>query len=206
LVNFAHRRDEGIGANRITQPPAGHGMAFTEPAQHNRALAHTGQCGEMSMFDTIHQPVINFIGDNQQIVFFGNLSYISQAFTGHHRAGWVVGIADQQHFGAGRDRCFDFFACHLEVVFYAGIDDDGCSPRKNDFGRVSHKTRLRDDHFITRIENRRHRQIQRLAHPDGDQNLRITVVVDAVQAVEVSADRLPQFERAAVAGIVSVAV
>ena len=62
--------------------------------------------------------------------------------------------------------------------------------------------RLVEDHLVARVAGRPQGEIDRLRRADRDQQLGRGVVADAVAALEVVGERLPQLDRAVVRGVV----
>ncbi len=89
-------------------------------------------------------------------------------------------------------------------MFDVGLDDDRHASGEGHFGRVGHKTGLGDDDLISRVEHGIHDEIKRLADPNGDQNLGVGVIADAIQPFQVGYDGTAQLWRAAVAGVMGV--
>ncbi len=54
--------------------------------------------------------------------------------------------------------------------------------------------RLVEDHLVARVAGRPEREVDRLGRPDRDQQLRRGVVADAIAALEVVGERLPQLD------------
>src|SRR5207245_7573449 len=63
---------------------------------------------------------------------------------------------------------------------------------QHDARHVGHVRGIRDDHFVAVVECRPQREIDRLGHADGHEDLALGVVPDASQLLGVLADRFAQ--------------
>ena len=98
------------------------------------------------------------------------------------------------------------------VVFAGGVvrhvatryeDDFALDPAAGEHDRrhVRDVRRLVQDDLVPGVAGRAQREVDRLRRPDGDQQLALRVVLDAVQALEVGGERLAQLEGAEVRGV-----
>ena len=72
LVDFGHGSDDLRRAKGVADAPAGHGVGFGETVEKKGALFHPGQSGEADVrFAAIREVAVNFIGDDDEIVRFG---------------------------------------------------------------------------------------------------------------------------------------
>ncbi len=78
--------------------------------------------------------------------------------------------------------------------------------REHDRGNVGDVAGLVEDHLVTRVAGRPQREVDRLRCADGDQDLGLRVVADAVAAFEVLRERAPELDRAEVRGVVGAAL
>jgi len=120
LVDLAHGRQQVFGRGSPAQPPAGHGVRLAHPAQDDGALLHPRQGGEVDMLHAVDQPVVDLVGDDQQVMPGGDGRDLLQPGAGHHRAGRVVGVADQDGPGAGGDGRFHYRPGDLKILLDAG--------------------------------------------------------------------------------------
>ena len=153
------------------------------------------------MLYAIHQPVVNLIANYQKIIFGGNFGNLAHPFDTEYCPGRVIRVADQNSFGFLSDARFDLRSGHLKLVLDLTRNRHRHTTGKSHLRRIGHKTRLRHNHFITRVEDRGERQIHRLTHAHRDQDFHLRVVVHPIHLVDVLAKRRTQRQGAAVAGI-----
>ena len=58
-------------------------------------LCIPGRLAKQVCVDAVHQPVIDFVADDDEVVLFGHLRDFQHRLALEHRAGRIVGIADQ---------------------------------------------------------------------------------------------------------------
>ncbi len=208
LVNLAHGADQVGGANGITDAPAGHGVILAHTAEVNRAFGHARQRREHDVMMTgVDQAVVNFVGNDDQVVLFGNARNFQQTAQIHDGAGWVAGEADQQRLGARGDGGADRLRTDLKIVAGIGGQIDDIAARQDHAGRVAHKAGLRHNHFVAGVKDRLHRQVHRLADADRDQHFLFDIVGDgAIATAQVVCHSFAQFIGAGVGGVGGVAV
>ena len=165
------------------------------------AVAHPGQAAEGGVFAAIAQPVVDLVGDHDQVVFRSHGSDFLHPFEVQHCAGWVVGIVDQDGSRAGRDRGLDLRARHLERGVNVGGDGHGDAAGEAHLCFVGDEARLGDDHLVAGVQDGRQRQVERLGAANGHQRLRFRVVDDAIELRPLGSDRLPQLQDAGVGGV-----
>ena len=78
--------------------------------------------------------------------------------------------------------------------------------REHDVRQIRDVTGIRAQHFVARVDDRRQRDVERLADAGRDDDLRARVVVHAVQPVEVPRDGMPQLDEPVVGGVVRLAI
>ena len=66
------------------------------------------------MLEVVDQPVVDLIGDEDQVMLFGDLRNLGQHVAAGHRAGGIVGIADEDGLGARGDGLPDARRIDLE--------------------------------------------------------------------------------------------
>ena len=94
----------------------------------------------------------------------------------------------------------------MQVVFDACVDRHRHAAAKDDFRLVGDKTRLWDDDLVTRVNDSRHRQVERFRHAHGDEQLGFRVVPDAIELLEVAGQRAAQLDRARVGRVMRFAL
>ena len=118
-------------------------------------------------------------------MFFGDAGDLQHAVQVHDGAGGVVGEADQQQLGARGDGRPDRFGADGEMVAGIGRQIDDGAARQEDAGGVADKTGLGDDYLISRVQERLHGQVHRLADPYSDQEFMFYIVGrSTVEALE----------------------
>src|SRR4051812_9331496 len=109
------------------------------------------------MLHTIHQPIVNLIREDQQIVSIGQSGYLEQPLAWHNRASWVIRVANQNRARAGCDRRLNRRSGYLERILDRGRNRNRRTARKNHAGRVGDKTWLGNDYLIAGVDRREHR-------------------------------------------------
>ena len=104
------------------------------------------------MLDPINQLVINFIGDDEEVVLFGNFCDFLKGFFASDCPCWIIGIADEYHFCFRRYCCFNGFHIRLKIILHVGGDLNWHTACKGYFCLIGNKTGSGDDDFITGIE------------------------------------------------------
>ena len=194
LVNLHHRVDD-------LPRPAGVTHRLRKTVQENRPLPHSRQRRDRNMFAFIQQFGVDFVGQYDQVVFNRNLGDLFQIFAGHHRAGRIAREIQQQRPAFRRDLTKQNLRIECKTVLRISFDHHGHAVRHADFSRIRHKTRLSVNHFIARIHQCAHRDIQRLADADGDDALVFRIVFDVVILLHIAADFPAQRRSAEVGGI-----
>ena len=161
---------------------------------------HAGQAGKHDVpVAAVDQPIVDFVGNHQQVVSLGHLRDGQQVRLVQDRAGGIVGIAQHQHLGALRDRLLDLRGRDLELVLDPGRDGHRHAAGQCDGGREADKARLRNDDLVPGIQQCVEGQGGRLADPDRDQNLPARIVFGAVvELPKMRQDGLPQLQDAGV--------
>jgi len=170
------------------------------------ALAHAGQAGETDVAVlAVDQPIVDLVREHDQVMLLRNLRDLLQALTAEHRAGGVVGIADQQRLAGRGDGRLDLDAGDLEIVGELGGDGYRRAAGKDHLSRVGHKAGLRHDHLVARVQQRGQRQIERLADAHRHQDLVLRIVVDPVERLQLLADGPAQINGAGIRGVAGLA-
>ncbi len=158
------------------------------------------------MFLTIDKPVIDFIGDHDQVVFFCNFGDGFQIFTFGNRAGGVIGVTQQDGFGPGSDRFFDHGWVWLEIILHGCVDFDRFPARQSDLCLVGDKTRCGDDDFVPGVKQSREGEIEGFRDAHGYDNLVDGVIMHAIALSQVLRNSCTQFHNALVGSVMSLAL
>ena len=145
------------------------------------------------MLDPVNQPVVNFVREDEEVVFFGDARHFQEAVACHHRARGIIRIADQEGFGAGCDCAFDLETRNLEIIFDACGDYDRRSAREHHARFVRDKAGFRDDDFVARINQREHRAGEGFRNADGNQQFVVGIISDVIAFGEVVAEGTAEF-------------
>ena len=155
-----------------------------------------GSAAKQTCWHAVDQPVVDLIRDDDQVVLLGDAQHLQQRLARGHRAGRVVGIADQDGLGARRDGGFQRFRVDLEIVLHAAGDLHRHAARQDHLRLVGDEARGGDDHFVARVQDGGQRQVQRFRDAHGDDDLVDRVVAHAVQPLQVRGQRLAQLQHA----------
>ncbi len=210
LMHLVEAPQQRLRCTRIANAPAGHRIAFGEPAQQDGAItqaAHRRHANVPSLVCfAVDQPIIDLVGDHKQVVFLNQRGDVFKRLTSQHRARWVVRIAQKKRLRVGRNVGFESFGSHLKVVLNAcGHVYDGalCKAR---CGRIRHKAGLWNEDFVAGIQNGEHGCLHRLAHAHGGKHLRLHVVRHAISILQIGYDRLAKVLASGVGGVTCGAV
>ena len=133
-------------------------------------FGHSRQGSEHDVLVVIvDEAIVDFVGDDDQVVLFGYLGDGGEFFAIHNGAGWIAGITDEEDLGARGYRLLELPWCQDKVVGGVGGNvDDGASGQDHICG-VRDEAGLRNQHFVAWVEQRLHCQVHRLADADGDE-------------------------------------
>jgi len=157
-----------------------------------------GRLAKRGVGHAVHQPVIDLVGEHDEVSLLRQSRDLLEHITWHDCAGRVVRIADQQGFGARRDGRINLLDRDPEVLFDARGHRHRHAAGENDTRFVGDEAWLRHNHLIPGIDQRQHGQQQCLAYADGDQDLIDWIVGHTVQFLQVFSQRLSEFQDACV--------
>ena len=174
LCKSAMAFDTFGGRNAPADPPAGHGVGLAYAIDEYRPLLQArpdrGKTGEL--VTAIDQPLVDLVGNDQQVFFHGHVGQLAQLIRRVHAAGGIRRAAQQQHFGLFCDGLKEHFGREFEIVFLRRIDDNGHGAGEfHQFG-VTDPVRGGNDHFVARIQNRGKDIMDGMLGPVGNHNLR----------------------------------
>ena len=115
-------------------------------------------------------------------------------------AGRVAGRVQDQPLGPGRDRALEILGLQLEALRLRALHDDRRAVAEQHHLGIGHPVGRRDDHLVAGIERRQHGVEDDLLAARGDDGLR-RLVVEAMVALHLGADRLAQRRRAGHRGV-----
>ena len=121
-------------------------------------------------------------------------------------AGRVAGRVHDQPLGPGRDRALEILGLQLEALRFRALHDDRRAVAEQHHLRIGHPVGRRHDHLVAGVQGRQHGVEDDLLAARRDDGLR-RLVVEAMVALHLGADRLAQRRRAGhrgVAGVVGV--
>ena len=68
FLNFEHFAHEGSRRGGVTQSPPGHGISLRESIDRHRPFPHARHAGSTLRLHAVRYPVVNLIGNQEQIV------------------------------------------------------------------------------------------------------------------------------------------
>ena len=154
----------------------------------------------------VGEVAVDFVGDDDEIVLFGEGGDFLKVILRHDGACRVVWVADQKRLRSLRHVRLKFFGCDAEVVFELCGDGHGLAARKGHAGLVGDVARLGNQDFIAGREYGAHGDVERLADADGDEDVFCRFIGNAVAARVVRGNFFTQFEHAAVCRVGGVAL
>ena len=207
LVNLRHGRDERGRAERIADAPARHGVRFREAVEEQRALLHARERRERDVrLAAVREVAVNFIRDDDEVVLLRKLRDGEEILARHDRARRVVRVADEQHFRLFRQMLLELGGSDAKFVLELRRHRDGHAACEDRAGLVRDVARLGDQHFVTRREQRAHREVECFADTDCHEHVGLGIVVRIIAVGIVLADFFAELERAAVRRVRRVAL
>ena len=150
----------------------------------------------------VGEPIVDLVAVHEQVVPIRNPGQLVLDRVGQHGAGRVARVAEEERLGPRRDRRLDRRRVEGEIVLEACRDVHGGPAREHDGRNVRDVRRLMQDDLVARIARRPQGEVDRLRRADGDQQLGLRIVCDAVEPLEVGRERPAQLERAVVRRVV----
>ena len=149
---------------------------------------------------------IDLIGKHENIGAAENVRDSLEVFLLHNTAGGVVGEGQQHGLGLRRDGGLQSLGCELELILLSGDDVDGNAAGEDDAGVVGNVGGLGDDDLIAGGDKSADGKVDRLACADGNEDLALRLIMNAVALVKILADELTQLGHSAVGGVRDAAV
>ena len=200
-MNLGHSSDDLVPGGCVSDTPPCHGVGFGKASQHNGVILHPGQAGKAGRLHVIDEQVVDLVGDDQQFVPPGYIGYLGQSFHFHYRPGGIGRVANEDGFGSWRDGSLNVRGRQPEVILTVGGNLDGHAVGKKDACRIGHVGRIGHDHFVSRVDDGPHCQVESLADTAGDEELGIGIVVQIVGPLEVGRQFLAQFQHPRIGGV-----
>ncbi len=154
------------------------------------------------MLHAVDQPVVDLVGDDDEVVLLRHGGNLIEALATHHRARGVVGRSDEEGLRPLGDCLLDVGGQELEAVLGAGGDGHGHRAHQLGRRRVGDEAGFGKDDLVTRVEQGRHGQIEGLRDPHRDQNLAGGVVGLPIEFIHLLGDSPPQLDKAGIGGVV----
>jgi hypothetical protein len=205
LMHLHHRFDERRRAAGVADAPAGHRERLGKTVQKNRAFLHAGQARDADVFAFKREFGINFVAEDEQIFFDGELR---DGFELRAVAGAAGGIARQiQHeqLAAGLPRGDQRFSGEREIILGKRRHGNRLAVRERDARMITHVARLVKHHLVAGIDQCADSNINRFGHTDRDDDFVLGPVADVEIVFDVTIDGAAQFDEAKVRGVVRLA-
>ena len=78
-MDACHSLDDLTGTAGVPYTPAGHSIVFRETTQQDGSTSGgIVQRRDADMLVIVYQPVVDFVRDNKQVVFFGDFCHFDQ--------------------------------------------------------------------------------------------------------------------------------
>jgi len=154
LLELGHLFDDGFRVTArggIAQAPAGHAVGFGVAFEQNALVGK--QFGD-GMVCFVAESIVNFVGNDQNVVFFCNFGGDFELFWRQSNAGGVVWGANDEHFGAPRNGGFEALGVEAEV----GVRVYGNGHCAAEFGEmlVHDEVGIEEEDFVAGVEGREH--------------------------------------------------
>jgi len=147
--------------------PAGDAERFADAVDADGAFPHARQAGKVDvLMMVVDEAVVDFVDHRQCIVVLAELGDVAELSVGEDFAGRVVGRIEQNEFGALRKglRQIGLRIPPATVLGIGWVEADGQhgAAGHDDVGQVGVVGRLKDHHFVARIDERKHHVAEEL--------------------------------------------
>ena len=149
----------------------------------------------------ISQIAVDFIGNDDEIVLFCKRCQLHERIPVHDGTGGIVRVPDKDSFCPGSDFLFQFFHGEFEFIFLIGRYQYRFPTCNGYAGRISQVRRVRDEHFISRVQESSHDDTDGFGYAHGHHDFILRVVVHVIPVMEKFCNFFPQFQKAPVGGI-----
>ena len=153
LIDFLERFARSTD---IADTKARHGIRLGETIHDDRALLHVRQRGEAGMLPFIRQIAVDFIRDDNEVMGLGKSSDFFQRRSIHDSSGRIIRVSDQDGLRLWRDFYLQLLHRETEFILRIGRYQDRYAVRDGNAGRIRQVGRIRDQHFVSRIQESRH--------------------------------------------------
>ena len=200
---LGHRRR----GQRIADAPAGHGIGLGDAVDEDRVrldlVTERGDAGKLHA--VIDELIIDLIRDDIQVMLHADICDGFERLFRIDSAGRVGGVIEDDGLGLIRDGLLELLRRELEALLLADIDNNGHAAEQANHLIITDPVRGRNDHFITRIDQRGQRNVDRVLGTTGDDRLR-GIVFQTVVRLGAVADRLAQLDHTGGRGIACLSV
>ena len=204
---LVHDVDDGLRRADVAETPACHRKRLGKAADDDGTLAHFAYGGYgAELHAVVDQLTVNFVGENNEVVLLDDGHERFEVALLHDRAGGIVGERDEDRLGTRSDRLLDLRDVELELVLDETFHADRSRPRQRHKRRVTDETGFGNEHFVAGSAHCSERRVERFGRADGDDDLACRIVMHADEAVEIFADRLAQFHKSGVGGVLRLAL
>ena len=107
-------------AAEIAHAPAGHGEGLGKAVENDGVVAHALNGGNAVVRARVGQLRVDFIGNHEYAAFAQHIRQCAQFALGHHRAGGVVGIGQDDGLGLRRNVRLYVLRGNAEAIFRPG--------------------------------------------------------------------------------------
>ena len=147
----SHSFDESCISGCVTNSPSGHGVSFGNTIDDNGTILYfLGDRSNAEVFlSFIDQLLVNFIGNNIEVMFAGKFCELCELFFCIYSTGRVVRCVDHDRFCFRCDGFLDTFHVEGETVFLTVLYEDRSSTGKFYHLDVADPARSRDDNLVT---------------------------------------------------------
>ena len=103
----------------------------------------------------VHELLVNFVGQNHDVLAECDFTESTQLVGSVHRAGRIAGRIDDHHLGRRRHRIFKLLGGHLPTGRFLGLDKDRNTTGKTNHLGIGNPVRRRDDDLVTFFDHRK---------------------------------------------------
>ena len=181
----------------VAQTHTRHGIGLGKAVEDDRPFTHARQFGEgRELGIAVHEFTVDFIGQDNKVVFFGKFGNRHQFFCRHDCPRRVVRIADDDGFRLRRDDLFQSFDSQFKIVFRIGRYEDRRPASQFDRRRIGNVSRVGDDDFIARFGNGQEGHGQAFGNADSDQDFIFRVIMDTIALFKMMANGFTELHHA----------
>ena len=192
LLGGQDRAHELGRAGRPADLPPGERVRLAGARQGQRPLRHPGQGRDRHVLGAVEgQVLVDLVGDHDEVVLDRHVGHRLQLLPAEHRPGRVVRAVEQHEPGARRHRGPQRVDVEPEVG-RPQRHRPAYAARHLDHRDVRVVVGLQHDHLVARVDQPEQRRCDPLGAAGGHHHLAVRVELEAVVALLVPRDRLPQ--------------